>query len=383
MYDELKFLLQKSPSYFIFWVAQNCNFTCDHCFNYIENKKKDNELTLDEIHKFSKNLEHIKYMTLAGGEPMIRKDLVEITEIFFKNNGLQMVNLVTNGWFTDETVLYAKKVIERCPGITVGINISIDGFKEEHDHIRQQKGSFDRCIATIEALKELKSSDQYSGLSISSSGVYTSENGHKILDLGRYLIETVKIPYGMTLVRGEDIQNNSLKFVDVDHYMKTNNELLRLSEKVFSKKYPFRKVKLAAQSVVTDIIYESAINNRMTVPCKAGEKGFVLMADGELLLCEILNIKIGNLRDHDYDALKILNSESVKEEMAKIKSEKCHCTWECFQMINTVFSPSLYPKVAGKVVGNYFKGFRQETKPTSNLPDSNKVGWRANSLLDK
>jgi MoaA/NifB/PqqE/SkfB family radical SAM enzyme len=187
----------------------------------------------------------------------------------------------------------------------------------------------------------------------------------------------------MTLVRGEDIQNNSLKFVDVDHYMKTNNELLRLSEKVFSKKYPFRKVKLAAQSVVTDIIYESAINNRMTVPCKAGEKGFVLMADGELLLCEILNIKIGNLRDHNYDALKILNSESVKEEMAKIKSEKCHCTWECFQMINTVFSPSLYPKVAGKVVGNYFKGFRQEAKLTPNLPDSNKVGWRANSLLDK
>ena len=106
---------------------------------------------------------------------MIRKDLVEITEIFYKNNGLQMVNLVTNGWFTDETVLYAKKVIDRCPGITVGINISIDGFKEEHDHIRQQKGSFDRCISTIEALKELKTSDQYSGLSISSSGVYTSE----------------------------------------------------------------------------------------------------------------------------------------------------------------------------------------------------------------
>ena len=130
MYDKLKFLLQKSPSYFIFWVAQNCNFTCDHCFNYIENKKKDTELTLDEIDKFSKNLEHIKYMTLAGGEPMIRKDLVEITEIFFKNNGLQMVNLVTNGWFTDETISYAKKVIERCSGLSVGINISIDGCND-------------------------------------------------------------------------------------------------------------------------------------------------------------------------------------------------------------------------------------------------------------
>jgi hypothetical protein len=121
----------------------------------------------------------------------------------------------------------------------------------------------------------------------------------------------------------------------------------------------------------------------MTVPCKAGEKGFVLMANGELLLCEVLNIKIGNLRDHDYDALEILNSESAKKEMAKIKSEKCHCTWECFQGLNTVFSPSLYPKVAGKVVENYFNGFREEKKIAPGLPDSSKMGWRTNTLLDK
>jgi len=383
MYDELKFLLQKSPSYFIFWVAQNCNFTCDHCFNYIENKKKEEELTLDEIDRFSKNLDHIKYITLAGGEPMIRKDLAEITEIFFKNNGLQMVNVVTNGWFTDETISYAKNVVERCPGINVGINISIDGFEKEHDHIRQQKGSFDRCLSTIEALKKLKLSNQYPGLSISSSGVYTAENADKILDLGHFLIKKVKIPYFMNLVRGEDIQNNSLKFVDVNHYMKVNSALLRLNENVFSEKYPFRKVRLAVNQVVTEIIHESAVNNSMTVPCKAGEKGFVVMADGELLLCEILNIKIGNLRDHDYDALKILNSELAKKEIAKIKSEKCHCTWECFQSINTVFSPSLYPRVANRVLKSYFKGLRSETKLSPGLPDSSKMEWRSNTLLDK
>ena len=70
-----------------------CNFTCEHCFNYIENKKRRNNLSLEEIEKISKNLGHLKYVTLAGGEPMIRNDVFEIIKIFKKNNGLQMVNI--------------------------------------------------------------------------------------------------------------------------------------------------------------------------------------------------------------------------------------------------------------------------------------------------
>ena len=40
----MKFLFEQKPSYLIFWVAQGCNFTCDHCFNYLENKEKKVEL---------------------------------------------------------------------------------------------------------------------------------------------------------------------------------------------------------------------------------------------------------------------------------------------------------------------------------------------------
>ena len=76
MINDFKFLFQKSPSYIIFWIEQLCNFTCEHCFNYLENQKKRNNLSIEEIDKVSKNLKHIKYLTLAGGEPMIRKDIL-------------------------------------------------------------------------------------------------------------------------------------------------------------------------------------------------------------------------------------------------------------------------------------------------------------------
>ena len=35
-----------------------------------------------KLKKISKNLGHIKYITFAGGEPMIRNDVFEIINIF-------------------------------------------------------------------------------------------------------------------------------------------------------------------------------------------------------------------------------------------------------------------------------------------------------------
>ena len=48
---------------------------------------------------------------------------------------------------------------------------------------------------------------------------------------------------------------------------------------------------------MTEINYRSAKLNKMTVPCKAGKKGFVLNSSGDMLLCELLNIEI----HHNYN----------------------------------------------------------------------------------
>ena len=72
-------------------------------------------MNLDEIEKISKNLGHIKYITLAGGEPMIRNDVFEIINIFKKNNDLHMVNIVTNGWFVDKIEKLSNEVLDKIP----------------------------------------------------------------------------------------------------------------------------------------------------------------------------------------------------------------------------------------------------------------------------
>lgn len=346
MYKDFKFLFEKKPSYLIFWIEQLCNFTCEHCFNYIENKKRRNNLSLDEIDKISKNLGHLKYITLAGGEPMIRNDVFDIINIFKKNNDLQMVNIVTNGWFVKKIKDLANEVLDKIPDLSINFGISIDGLEEKHDFIRQKKGSFQKCCETLEELKKITDTREKNKLTFNVNGVYTAMNADSISETADFFIKNLKVPYTVCLVRGEDIQNNDYKKVDVDHYYKTYKKIMKDNEIVFSNNYPYKNIRLAVEDVMTEINLNSAKNNKATLSCKAGKKGFVLNSSGDMLLCELLNIHLGNLRDHNYDPMKILNNHNSKHHMKEITDNKCHCTWECFQRMNIVHSPNMYPKVA-------------------------------------
>ena len=114
-----------------------------------------------------------------------------------------------------------------------------------------------------------------------------------------------------------------------------------------------KKIRLAVEDVMTEINYNSAKLNKHTLKCKAGQKGFVLNSSGEMLLCELLNINLGNVRNHNYDPIKILELHNSKSNIKKIQDENCHCTWECFQRMNIVHSPQIYPKIITNLIKKF------------------------------
>ena len=76
-------------------VTKRCNLRCEHCYFFAE-EHKERELTLDEC------VEHWEAMkaagdpmllcTWVGGEPMVRKDVIDAGRKYFKHN-----TIVTNG----------------------------------------------------------------------------------------------------------------------------------------------------------------------------------------------------------------------------------------------------------------------------------------------
>ena len=107
------FLDPRQVSYLIFYVTNRCNFRCKFCFYYaeIEKGRKPNELSLDEIDQFSRQLGPLLQLSLTGGEPFLRKDFAELTDIFIRNCDPRYITIPTNASLTDRMARFLEDVL--------------------------------------------------------------------------------------------------------------------------------------------------------------------------------------------------------------------------------------------------------------------------------
>lgn len=77
-------------------VTNRCNLRCEHCYFFAEDHDNERELSIE---KWVEKLEAMKaaghpmmLCTWVGGEPMVRKQLIEVGRNYFKHN-----TIVTNG----------------------------------------------------------------------------------------------------------------------------------------------------------------------------------------------------------------------------------------------------------------------------------------------
>lgn len=147
-----KYLNTKYPLHTLFFeVTSRCNALCDHCGSRCTASKKDElspkdfKRVLDSV---AKNFGTKAIMlNVTGGEPLMRKDLFEITG-YAKSLGFKW-GLVTNGMLITDDVIEKMKETQMST-----ITISLDGMKKTHEEFRHVPGSFDRILSAIEKLKK-------------------------------------------------------------------------------------------------------------------------------------------------------------------------------------------------------------------------------------
>ncbi|MDY6855862.1 MAG: radical SAM protein [Thermodesulfobacteriota bacterium] len=138
------------PPKIIQWDSTSkCNLKCKHCrASNLEKVEKD--LSLEESTKMFSELNKLApeaTLALAGGEPMMRKDLRKILQ-FIKNNTTISVEMLTNATLID------KSNIDWLCDLVNGFNISLEGSTAEiHDTIRG-KGAFKRTLDSVDMLVE-------------------------------------------------------------------------------------------------------------------------------------------------------------------------------------------------------------------------------------
>lgn len=339
------------PSYVIFFVTGRCNARCKMCF-YEENMAKTpgiaNELTLGEYEKISKNIKQINILGISGGEPFLRDDLAEIVKILYKNCSPLVVDLPTNGFFVQTIVQQVENIVHYCKGMTVDVQLSIDGPEEIHNEIRGLKDGFRRVKETYKGLIALKK--KYRNLRIKACIVYSHYSQDHIEELFKILEtdfpELDRVVF--SVVHGSVSDTEALKF-DWNRYFTICNNM-RNSTVVKSIKDFHSIFTIALRAVKNDYLKEVLRTKDVYKKCGAGKKMIVINETGKVFPCEPLWQTVGDLRKSNYNLDIILNSSEMREFYKNIFRKKCTCHWNIPLISNLIYTPRYYPKMLSEMV---------------------------------
>ena len=320
----------------IWLITRKCNLSCVHC--YVANRFKQ-ELSTDECLRILKEAMELDvgFIGITGGEPLLvfgkTRRIVEEAYKFGVNTSIQ-----TNATLVDEEI--GKWIAEN----DVFIYVSLDGpSKEIHEKVRGE-GTWNRTIRGIELLSKL---DIEFTVVMAVSKINYRYAGDVIKlaeELGACSAAVIPV---MRAGRAKfSITLNSKELVKV---------LRAISESASELRFPVNVWCVPFTPLVVRSPYVRYFSCR---------KSSVVDIDpmGRLLLCDVLDIPIVDLKEHRFDeALKIFNEHPLVVEVSERIPKECKdcpikefCRGGCYarayiEGADLDLADPLCPRIAGSV----------------------------------
>ena len=165
----LKAFVTGQPVWITWQVTYNCNYGCSFCTYWQNDFKPEEENSLQDFAIGSAKLAELGSLivSLAGGEPMLRRDIHQIIDVISRDH---FPYLTTSG--SGMTPRRARQLWEA--GLW-GCSVSIDyADPDKHARHRGVKFAFERAVKAIEQLMENRSDTSFQRVQIIS--VLTDDN---------------------------------------------------------------------------------------------------------------------------------------------------------------------------------------------------------------
>lgn len=342
---------KRRPIHLTFFVTRNCNARCPYCF-YPQDAEMaqpdDAELSLEEIGKVSRSLGSLLWLAFSGGEIFLRKDLVEISRLFHRQNRPAIMLYPTNGMLPQRIYDSMARILQQCSDSIVVVKLSLDGVGAAHDDLRLTAGGFDRLMQTYRLLAGLLADHPNFELGINT--VFCAGNQDRMDEIIEFVqgLEHIRT-HTISLARGE-LADASHKAVDHAKYERAVGRLAANLRERKAPTYAFRGARLkAAQDILQRrLIHRTLLEQKRLIPCYAGRLNLVLSETGEVYPCETRLESFGNVRAHAYDLGSMARTAAARAALGSIGRGECHCTHECNFITNILFNPRCYPALAAE-----------------------------------
>ena len=162
-------------------VTDRCNLRCTYCMaEDMEFLPRAKVLTLEEMHQIASAFVElgVKKIRLTGGEPLVRKGIVELAQNIRSLPGLNELTLTTNGVLLNE---FAGPL--RDAGIS-RINISIDSLRPDRFKAMTRFGLLNQVLEGIECAREIG----FERIKLNSV-ILAGVNDDELIDLAQFALD--------------------------------------------------------------------------------------------------------------------------------------------------------------------------------------------------
>ena len=297
-------------------VTERCNLRCAHCY---QDSYGDDELAFPQLLEILNQYEQLLkrwrreanggringHITVTGGEPFVRRDFLELLEVFAQRRKQFSFAVLTNGSLIDSSL--SRRLRKLRPAF---VQVSMEGTQATHDRIRG-RGSFDR---TVSAVKHLVRNRIRTLISFSAHRGNFREFAD-VARLGRSLrVSRVwadrVIPWGA----GAPLRHQVLTPEETQEFF----EIIQAARTEATRNW-FRPTEIAMHRAL-----QFLVGGGRPYRCTAGDTLVTVQPNGDLYPCRRMPICVGNLMETPLGEL-YYNSELFRAlRDGNLISDGCH-----------------------------------------------------------
>ncbi len=330
-------------------LTYRCNSRCATC-NIWRHKPVD-ELTIDQWERIFVSLEESPYwITLSGGEPLLRPDAVAIARRACDLTRPAILNIPTNSLLPERIAASVQEIAAAAPTVDVVVNLSLDGWGANHDRIRGVPGNFERVLETYRRLRALNAPN----LTLGVHTVISRFNVTRVPELFLHVQETLQPDSYITEIAEERAELGTLGAgitPGADAYRQTIETLMRLQE---GEATPtgLGKITWAFRQRYYRLVRQWLETGGHNLPCYAGWASAQITPDGAVWFCCVRGQSIGNLRETGYDFRALWRNDRAAALRRALRSEGCSCPLANAAYTNLLLHPRSLAEIGRDVLAH-------------------------------
>lgn len=322
----------KLPAYCCICIIESCFFHCQMCqkwksdINFIDPAEPNLEQWKNFIDYLRKLVKGKFQINFAGGEPLLRKELLELIK-YSAEKGFDTL-LVTNAFLIDEAM--AKKIASS--DVTLA-SISLDSLKpERHDFLRGVKGAYFKVMEAIELLNKYAKK-----VSIRICTVISNYNIDEAADILKWIQANEKIDGMVFQAITQPFETPEDRFWylnpeyshlwpdDASRLNKVIDELIKMKKDGYNKLH-----NPLAQLYVYKAYFRDPNKFIKQQACHIDTQSITVTHLGEIKICCYME-PIGNIKCDD------INDAWFSERAKKLRVKIKNCKKNCQSMVNCNF----------------------------------------------